>query len=96
MKLNSIITVSSKKRDGTIKAFACADGCKQGKHTEKVETASQTAMIESIFITAAMDAKKQRYVAIMDSPGAFLHADNDETVVMFMKGSMAELMVHVR
>ena len=32
---------------------------------------------------------------IMDLPGAFLHAENDETVVMFIKGKTAELMVHV-
>ena len=31
----------------------------------------------------------------MDLPGALLHAENDEVVVMFMKGKMAELMVYV-
>ena len=31
----------------------------------------------------------------MDLPVAFLHAENDKAVVMFMKGKMAELMVHV-
>ena len=34
-------------------------------------------------------------MAITNLPGAFLHADNDETVMMFMKGKMAKLMVQV-
>ena len=52
-------------------------------------------MLEIIFITSAIDAKEERDIAIMDLPGAFLHAYNDEKVVMFMKGKMAELMVHI-
>ena len=31
----------------------------------------------------------------MDLPGTFLHAENDERMVMFMKEKMAELVVHV-
>ena len=73
---------------------ACADGQKQCKYIEKVDTASPTAMIESIFITATIDMKEEQDVAIMDMPGAFLHAENDEKVVIFMKGKMAELMAH--
>ena len=34
-------------------------------------------------------------MAVIELPGAFLHADNDETVIMFMKGKMTKLMVHV-
>ena len=44
---------------------------------------------------AVIDAKEQRDVMIMDLPGAFLHAKNYETLVMFMKEKMAKLMVHV-
>ena len=32
---------------------------------------------------------------MVDLPGAFLHADNEHDVVMFMKGRLAELMVMV-
>ena len=39
--------------------------------------------------------KKEQDIGIMDLPVAFLHAENDKAVVMFMKGKMAELMVHV-
>ena len=85
----------SEKQDRTIKTCACADGCKQREYTKNVERAFPTAMMESIFITVAIDAKEQQDVTIMDLPGAFLHAENDETVVMFIKGKIAELMVHV-
>ena len=47
---------------------------------------------EAIFITCAMKAKEQREVAITSSPGAFLHAINDEDVVTYMQGRLAELM----
>ena len=56
---------------------------------------SLTAMMESIFITATIDMKKEQDEAIMDLPGAFLHAENDKKVVRFMKGKMTELMAHV-
>ena len=50
-------------------------------------------MIESIFTAAAIDAKERGDTAIMDLPGAFLHAGIDERVIMFMKGKVAELIV---
>ena len=52
-------------------------------------------MIESIFITTAINAKEHRDVAIIHLSRAFLHAPIDEKVIMFMKGKMAELMAHV-
>ena len=85
----------TEKRYGFIKAHTCADGRKQWEYIEKVYTASPIAMLESIFITATIDAKEEQDVGIIYFPGAFLHAENDETVVMLMKRKMAELMVHV-
>ena len=51
--------------------------------------------MELIFITMAIYAKDLHDVAIINLLDAFLHAENDESVVMFMKGNMAELMVHL-
>ena len=42
---------------------------------------------------AAIEAKKEQNVVIIDLPGAFLHACNDKKVIMFMKGKLVELMV---
>ena len=43
-------------------------------------------------MTSVIDAKEDREIAVVDLPGAFLLADNDQDVIMFMKGKLAELM----
>ena len=58
----------------------------------KEDSTSPTVMTESIFIMSVTDAKENREVAIVDLPGAFLHAENDQDVIMFMRGRLAELM----
>ena len=39
-----------------------------------------------------MDARKGRAVAILDAANAFLHAHNDEGVLMLLQGKLAEMM----
>ena len=80
------------KRDGTIKARACADGRKQRDTTAEEEAASPTVSIESVFMTCAIEAQEGRDVAVMDLPGAFLHADCNDHVIMRFQGRLAELM----
>jgi hypothetical protein len=80
------------KRDGTVKARACADGRKQRETTAEDEAASPTVSIESVFMTCAIEAKEKRDVAVMDLPGAFLHADCEDHVIMKFQGRLAELM----
>ena len=67
----------TEKRDGTIKARQCTDGRKQRNYMMKEESASPTVSTEAIFITSVIDAKENQEVAIVDLPGAFLHAEND-------------------
>ncbi len=43
-------------------------------------------------MTAAIDARENREVVTIDIPGAFLHATNDDYVVMRMNGTLTELM----
>jgi hypothetical protein len=43
-------------------------------------------------VTAAIDARENREVVPIDIPGAFLHATNDNYVVMRMNGTLTELM----
>ena len=47
------------------------------------------------FITSVIKAKEGRQVAIVDLPGAFLHAYNDKDVIMFLRGWLAELVTMV-
>lgn len=46
-------------------------------------------------VTGVIDAKEGRDVAIIDLPGAFLHALNDEEIVMVLKGPLAKMMAMV-
>eukprot|EP00804_Cyclotella_cryptica_P024427 CCRYP_015858-RA/>CCRYP_015858-RA protein AED:0.42 eAED:0.45 QI:0/0/0/1/0/0/2/0/105 len=46
-------------------------------------------------MTCAIKASEHRDVAVMDLPGAFLHADCNDYVIMKFVGWLAELMVLV-
>jgi hypothetical protein len=81
------------KRNGDIKARSCANGSVQREHIAKEEAAAPTVALESVFITSAIDAKENRKIVTIDIPGAFLHADNEDYVLMKMVGTLAELMV---
>ena len=81
------------KRDGKVKARSCANGSVQREHVAKEEAAAPTVALESVFVTATIDAKEKQEIVTIDIPGAFLHANNDDYVIMKMNGSPAELMV---
>lgn len=83
------------KRDQTIRGWMVADGRKQRETATKGEAASPTVCVESIFITAAIEAHERRDIATVDLPSAYLHAENDETTHMELKGRLAELMGQV-
>ena len=83
------------KRNGDIKGRACADGRPQRELFEKQDATSPTVTTESIFLTSMIEALEGRDVACFDIPGAFLHAENDDEVIMLLKGRLAELLVMV-
>ena len=85
----------TEKQDGSIKAIQFADRQKQQEYIHIDKSASPTVSNETIFITCAIKAKQQREIAIFDLPGAFLHAINDEDVVMYIQGRLAEIMAMV-
>jgi hypothetical protein len=80
------------KRNGDVKARSYANGSVQQEHVAKEEAAFPTVGLESVFATAAIDAKENREVVRIDIPGAFLHANNKDYVAMRMNGTLAELM----
>jgi Reverse transcriptase (RNA-dependent DNA polymerase) len=80
------------KRCGKIKGRGCADGRLQRLWTDKHDTSSPTAYLESLLLTASVDAKEGRKVATVDIPGAFLHVDQDEVVHIRLRGEMARLL----
>ena len=83
----------TKKRCGRIKARGCADGRKQRETTKKEDAAAPTVAIESVMLSATIDAMEERDVATVDIPGAFMQADIDEVVHVRFEGKIAEMLV---
>ena len=87
-----------KKRDGTVKGRMVAGGNKQRGTIPKEEATSPTAKLESVLLTAQIDAAERRDVAIIDVPNAFIQTrlENDkDKAVLRLRGKLAELMVKV-
>jgi hypothetical protein len=55
-------------KDGRIKARACAIGSTQQEYKNKEDSASPTVAIESILLTAAIEAKDHREVMTANIP----------------------------
>jgi hypothetical protein len=85
----------TQKRTGEIKARGCANGSTQRDHIAKEEATAPTVTSDAIFIQSTIFAHERRDVATCDIPGAFLHADNPDYVVMRLDGILAELLVQV-
>ena len=96
-KALALLMFITKKRNGDIKARKVADNSKQRTHDiyDKSDGSSPTVATDSIFLTGVIDAKEQRAIAILDIANAFLHAENDEKILMLLRGRLAEMMVQV-
>ena len=81
------------KRDKTIKARGCFDGRKQRATISKEESSSPTVATESVFITSAIEAHEGRDVAVVDLPGAFMQANQEDLVHMKLKGTLAKVLI---
>ena len=91
----TLLIFLAKKRGGRIKVIACADGRGQRVKFEKEDAAYPKFAIEIIFITSVIDAHEGCDVAIIYIPGAFLHADSYEHIIMVFKGKLTLLMCNV-
>ena len=92
--LRSIIFLKQ-KRDGRIKARACADGRPQRKIYKKEDASSPTVKTESVILSAVQDAMENRDVAVADIPGAFLNAYLDDLVHMRLEGILADALIQL-
>ena len=81
------------KRCGKVKAWGCADGCKQRLYKSKDETSSPTMNVEALFITCLIDAMEGSEVMTCDIPGAFMQSDMDELLHMKLEGEIALLLI---
>ena len=62
---------------------------------QKEDTSSPTMAIESLFISATLDALERRNVATVDIPGAFMQADLVGDVHMKLEGKIADLLTEL-
>jgi hypothetical protein len=58
----------------------------------KEEATSPTVALESVFVMSTIDTRENRGVVMINIPGAFLHAMNEDYVVMQMSRTLAKLM----
>ena len=96
-KVSNALFFLTEKGNGDIKGRKVADGSKQRTFEgyNKADGTSPTVSTDGLLITCAIDAHEGLDVCTMDIPGAFLQADNDEFVLMLLKGTLAEMMVKI-
>jgi len=61
----------------------------------KEDTSSPTVAVESLFISATLDAHERRDVATVDIPGAFMQADMVGDVHMKLEWKIADLLTRL-
>ena len=84
-----------KKRCRTIKGQGCADGCKQRAYITKEESTSPTISTKVVFLTAMVNARENRIVAVLGVPGAFMQVDMDELVHVCFHGEMVDKLLEI-
>ena len=87
----------AKKRNGDIKARKLKDGSKQRTYDgyDKSDGLSPTVSTDSIFLIGMVYAREKRTIEILDIANAFLHAENNEKILMLLRGKLAEMMLQV-
>ena len=91
----------TEKRDKSIKGRMVYNGKPTQEWLSREDSASPTAALESIMLTAIVDAKEGRDVMTADIPNAFIQAlmpeveDGDERVIMKITGVLVDLLVEL-
>ena len=91
----------TEKRDGTIKGRMVYNGKPTREWLSREDSASPTAALESIMLTAIVDAKEGRDVMTADVPNAFIQTnmpepkDGEEPVIMKITGVLVDLLVEM-
>ena len=97
--LESMIKVTEKRADEeghhNIKIRMVVDGSKQRSDEgyEKFNGSSPTARTDSVIMTGVIDAHEGINIAIIDVENVFLQAENDQRIIIVIRGKTAELLV---
>jgi len=85
------------KRCGKMKDRACADGSVQRVYIPRDEASSPTLSLESLLALLITFGYEKRKVAVLDAPGAYLHADipKSKLVLLKIEGQFVDIMSDV-
>ncbi len=98
-KAQQALMFLGEKRCGTVKGRMVYNGKPTREWLSREDSASPTAALESIMLTAVIDAHEERDVMTCDIPNAFIQAlmpkvkDGDETVMMKITGVLVDMLV---
>jgi hypothetical protein len=100
-KAQQALMFLGEKRDRTIKGRRVYNGKSTREWLSREDSASPTAALESIMLTAVIDAHEERDVMTCNIPNAFIQAlmpevkDGDERVMMKITGVLVDLLVEL-
>ena len=88
------------KRDGRVKGRTCANGSVQREWVDKKDASSSTAYMESIMLTATIDAEEERDVATIDIPNFFIHTlverkPGEDKIVLKIRGVLVDMLMQM-
>jgi hypothetical protein len=100
-KAQEALMFLTEKRDGSIKGRMVYNGKPTREWVSREDTTSPTASLESIMLTAVVDAKEDRDVMTADVPNAFIQTampklmKGEERVIMKITGALVHLLVQM-
>jgi len=89
------INLIKQKQCGKIKGRTCTDGRKQRGLYTRDQTASPTVSLEAFFLSLMIDVAEERKIVTADVPGAYLHADMDEFVIIWLTGNIVDIVCKI-
>ena len=91
------VNILKEKRNGIIKGRTCVDGSRQKRYLRSKDSISSlTVSTKGIIGSFVIDAYKEREIAIINIPGAYLHADmehkENRRVILKLQDEFVEYM----
>jgi hypothetical protein len=85
-----------KEKNGVMKCYSYANGCKQLEYIAKRDASSLTVAIDSVLLSGTFDLKEGKDVANSDISGAFLQSNINKKVHMWLDKTIAEMLVKIK